>query len=111
LQEHTKATANTGKLKQKKKWYLILFFRPCTLTRTLINTAFFLDGQAGSKKTFLYSTIAHTVGGKGDSITPVAASLLAGGRNTHSTFKLSLLLNGTSTCNLNRNTGEANTLI
>jgi hypothetical protein len=77
---------------------------------------FFLDGQAGTKKMFVYLTIAHTVGGKGDSITPVAssgiaASLLAGGRHTHSTFKLSLLLNGTSTCNLNRNTREVSTLI
>jgi hypothetical protein len=76
----------------------------------------FLDGPAGTKNTFLYSTIAHTVGGNGDSFTSgassgIAASLLAGGRNAHSTFKLYLPPNRPSTCSLNRNTGEVNTLI
>ena len=41
----------------------------------------------------------------------IAASLLAGGRTTHSTFKIPLLLNATSTCNLKLNKEEAKALL
>ncbi|GBM32002.1 hypothetical protein AVEN_222330-1 [Araneus ventricosus] len=66
---------------------------------------FFLDGPAGTGKTFVYSTLLHAVRGKGDQAiavasTGIAATLLSGGRTAHSIFKIPLTLNATSTCNL-----------
>ncbi|GBM22566.1 hypothetical protein AVEN_183992-1 [Araneus ventricosus] len=77
---------------------------------------FFLDGPAGTGKTFVYSTLLHAVRGKGDQATAVAstgiaATLLSGGRTAHCIFKIPLTLNATSTCNLKPNTSEANTLL
>ncbi|GBM91219.1 hypothetical protein AVEN_211510-1 [Araneus ventricosus] len=73
---------------------------------------FFLDGPAGTGKTFLYSTLLHTIRGKGHHVTPeastgIAATLLNGGRTAHSVFKIPIVLNATSTCNVKPNTHEA----
>jgi hypothetical protein len=43
--------------------------------------------------------------------TGIAPTVLAGGRTTHSTFKIPLLLNATSTWNLNLNTEEAKAIL
>ncbi|GBN53070.1 hypothetical protein AVEN_191478-1 [Araneus ventricosus] len=77
---------------------------------------FFLDGPAGTGKTFVYSTLLHAVRGKGDQAiavasTGIAATLLSGGRTAHSLFKIPLTLNATSTCNLKPNTSEAKILL
>ncbi|GBL72555.1 hypothetical protein AVEN_127828-1 [Araneus ventricosus] len=76
---------------------------------------FFLDGPAGTKKTFVYSTLIHIIIGKGDQVTSVvstgiAATLLDGGRTAHSVFKIPLMLDATSTCNVKSNSPEAKLL-
>ncbi|GBN52234.1 ATP-dependent DNA helicase pif1, partial [Araneus ventricosus] len=77
---------------------------------------YFLDGPAGTGKTFVYSTLLHTIRGRGDDVIPVAstgidATLLIGGRTAHSVFKIPIDLNATSTCNLKPNTKEADMLL
>ncbi|XP_030058284.1 uncharacterized protein LOC115469629 [Microcaecilia unicolor] len=74
------------------------------------NNCFFLDGPAGSGKTYTYKTILSTIRGEGKIALPVAstgiaANLLPGGRTYHSQFKLPvpLLENSTSTIRLNSN--------
>ncbi|GBN03199.1 hypothetical protein AVEN_136525-1, partial [Araneus ventricosus] len=74
------------------------------------------DGPAGIGKTFVYSTLLHTIRGRGDDVIPVAstgiaATLLIGGRTAHSVFKIPIDLNATSTCNLKPNTKEADMLL
>ncbi|XP_030060875.1 uncharacterized protein LOC115471313 [Microcaecilia unicolor] len=71
---------------------------------------FFLDGPAGTGKTYTYKTILSTIRGDGDIALPVAstgiaANLFPGGRTYHSQFKLPvpLLENSTSTIRLNSN--------
>ncbi|XP_042905360.1 ATP-dependent DNA helicase pif1-like [Parasteatoda tepidariorum] len=73
---------------------------------------FFLDGPAGTGKTFIYSTLLHLIRGKGHTVTPVASTgiattLLKGGRTAHSIFKIPIILNATSTCNLKPTSPEA----
>ena len=66
---------------------------------------FFMDGPAGTGKTFVYNTIMHIMRGKGKTVFPVAltgiaATLLDGGRTVHSRFKLPVPLNETSTSSI-----------
>ncbi|GBL83711.1 hypothetical protein AVEN_188948-1 [Araneus ventricosus] len=73
---------------------------------------YFLDGPAGTGKTFVYSTLLLTIRGTGDDVIPVAsagiaATILIRGRTAHSVFKIPIDLNATSTCNLKPNTKEA----
>ncbi|GBN81135.1 hypothetical protein AVEN_116062-1 [Araneus ventricosus] len=73
---------------------------------------YFLDGPAGTRKTFVYSTLLLTIRGTGDDVIPVAsagiaATILIRGRTAHSVFKIPIDLNATSTCNLKPNTKEA----
>ncbi|GBM98286.1 hypothetical protein AVEN_42733-1 [Araneus ventricosus] len=74
----------------------------------------FLDGPAGTSKTFV--TLLHAITGKGDQAIVVAstgieATLLSGCRTAHSIFKIPLILNATLTCNLEPNTSEAKLLL
>ena len=73
---------------------------------------FILDGPALTGKTFLYKTLLHTIHGKDDLVTPaastgIAATLLSIGRAALSIFKIPILLNATSTCNIKSNRKEA----
>ncbi|XP_053134124.1 LOW QUALITY PROTEIN: uncharacterized protein LOC128337304 [Hemicordylus capensis] len=77
---------------------------------------FFLDGPAGTGKTFVYTTLIHTIRSKGDQATAVAstgiaATLLPGGRTAHSVFKIPLILDASSTCDIKPNTIAAKHLI
>ena len=76
----------------------------------------FLDGRAGTGKTFLYKTLLNTIRGKGNIVTPVdltgiAATLLSGAKWAHSIFKIPVLLNTTSTFNIKPNSKEAQILL
>ncbi|GBO14854.1 hypothetical protein AVEN_9060-1, partial [Araneus ventricosus] len=67
-------------------------------------------------KTFVYSTLLHAVGEKGDQAIPIsstgiAATLLCGGRTAHLIFKIPPTLNTTSTCSVKPNTSEAKMLL
>ena len=66
---------------------------------------FFLNGPGGTGKTFVYNTVCDTVRSNGWIVLCVAASgiaalLLRGGRTAHSMFKIPILLNEDSTCQI-----------
>ena len=70
-------------------------------------TIFFLNGGAGTGKTFLYNTIATKCRSLGHTVVTVASSgiaslLLVGGRTAHSTFKIPLDVLENSTCGFNK---------
>ena len=59
--------------------------------------SFFLDGPAGSGKTYLYNTLIRFLKSKGKKVlahatTGIASDLLIGGATMHSRFKLPLQL-------------------
>lgn len=73
---------------------------------------FFIDGPGGTGKTFLYRTILANVRSKGmiaiaTATSGVAASLLPGGRTSHSRFKIPITANETTTCNISKQEGIA----
>lgn len=66
---------------------------------------FFLQGPAGTGKTFLYKTICNYYRSKGEIVLCVASSgiaalLLPGGRTSHSRFKIPLTADEASTANI-----------
>lgn len=69
---------------------------------------FFIDGPAGTGKTFLYNTLLAKIRLHGDIAVAVASSgiaalLISGGRTAHSRFKIPLKIDEFSTCNISRN--------
>ncbi|KAL4436595.1 hypothetical protein ABPG75_003734 [Micractinium tetrahymenae] len=77
--------------------------------------AFFLDGPGGTGKTFLYNALLAAVRSRSWVALPCASSGLAamnmpGGKTVHSTFKIPLLLNESSMCNISRGTDQAELL-
>jgi hypothetical protein len=79
------------------------------------NNCFFLDGPAGSGKTFLYNTLMSVLRGKEKVVIPVAstgiaATLLTGGKTYHSQFKLPILLKENSVSNMRANSEDAKLL-
>jgi hypothetical protein len=69
---------------------------------------FFLDGPAGTGKTFLYKTLCYRLRSERKIVLCVASSgiaalLLPGGRTSHSRLKIPLKLKDNSTCNINKN--------
>ncbi|KAL8601845.1 hypothetical protein ACOMHN_020580 [Nucella lapillus] len=78
---------------------------------------FFLDALGGTGKTFLINLLLAKVRKQGEiaiavASSGIAATLLTGGRTAHSTFKLPMNLaqQDMPTCNLSKNTDEANVL-
>jgi len=67
--------------------------------------AFFIDGPAGTGKTYLYSLLLSMAHRQGDVALAVASSgiaalLLQGVRTTHSRFKIPIPIHALSTCNI-----------
>ena len=70
---------------------------------------FFIQGPAGTGKTFLYKCLCSYYRGQGKIVLCVASSgiaalLLPGGRTAHSRFAIPLDVNEGSTCNIGKNT-------
>jgi len=66
---------------------------------------FFLYGYGGTRKTFMWKTLLAALRSKGMIVLNVTSSgvaslLLPGGKTTHSTFRIPLLINDESTCNI-----------
>ncbi|KAL1367836.1 hypothetical protein AAHE18_02G078300 [Arachis hypogaea] len=66
---------------------------------------FFLYGYGGTRKAFVWRTLAYALRSKGDIVLIVASSgiaslLLPGGRTAHSRFAIPLNLDEFSTCNI-----------
>ncbi|XP_026437507.1 uncharacterized protein LOC113335705 [Papaver somniferum] len=73
---------------------------------------FFLNGSAGTGKTFVYNAIAVSCRLKGDIVLTVASSgitslLLEGGRTAHSTFRIPIDITSTSVCSIAKQKEEA----
>jgi len=71
-------------------------------------SCFFIDGPAGTGKTFLYNTLLAKIRLHSDiaiavASSGIAASLISGGRTAHSRFKIPLKIDEFSTCNISRN--------
>lgn len=73
---------------------------------------FFLNGPAGTGKTFVYNALAMKIRSQGKIVLCVASSgiaalLLSLGRTAHSRFKIPLNLNETSFCAIDKNSVDA----
>ncbi|XP_062203849.1 uncharacterized protein LOC133906087 [Phragmites australis] len=78
-------------------------------------TAFFVDGPAGTGKTFLYKALLAKVRSEGNiavatAASGVAASILPGGRTAHSRFKISLSIQEGGVCNFTKQSETAELL-
>ena len=68
---------------------------------------FFIDGPAGSGKTYLYNLLIASIRSQGDAVIAVAFSgiaaiLLDGGKTSHSRFSIPLNLKENSTCSIDK---------
>ncbi|PIA45563.1 hypothetical protein AQUCO_01600041v1 [Aquilegia coerulea] len=73
---------------------------------------FFLNGPAGTGKTFVYNTIAAKIRSEGQIVVMVASSgiaslLLTGGRTAHSTFKIPFDVMDDTVCGFKKNSNHA----
>ncbi|XP_053112177.1 uncharacterized protein LOC128327402 [Hemicordylus capensis] len=116
LGEQKQAKIHTSKLNLEQQRAVTTVLQAIYDTPNDKPHCFFLDGPAGTGKTFVYTTLIHTIQGKGDQATAVAstgiaATLLPGGRTAHSVFKIPLILDASSTCDIKPNTIAAKHLI
>ncbi|KAF7812712.1 uncharacterized protein G2W53_033688 [Senna tora] len=76
------------------------------------NSTFFVDGPEGTGKTFLYRALLSSVKKKGmialaTTSSGIAGTILPGGRTAHSRFKISLLVDASTTCSISKNSDLA----
>ncbi|XP_075500131.1 uncharacterized protein LOC142538719 [Primulina tabacum] len=88
--------------KQKSAYTQILYH-----VRNELASAFFIDGPGGTGKTFLYRALLATIRSNGDiaiatATSGVAASLLPGGRTSHSRFKIPLEESNIKSCSISK---------
>ena len=75
----------------------------------------FVDGPAGTGKTFLYNTLVHNLQASGHRVqsmawSGIAATLLINGRTSHSAFQIPIPCHAESTCNIPRQSRRAHVL-
>ncbi|KAG5560632.1 hypothetical protein RHGRI_003828 [Rhododendron griersonianum] len=80
-----------------------------------VNGLFFNDGPGGTGKTHLYRALLATIRSKGmiaiaTATSGVAASIMPGGRTSHSRFKIPIDGNESSVCNIPKQSGTAELL-
>ena len=73
---------------------------------------FFVDGPGGTGKTFLYSALLARVCGENKlavvtATSGLAASIMPGGRTTHSRFKIPLIIEDGGCCSFTKQSGTA----
>jgi ATP-dependent DNA helicase PIF1 len=73
---------------------------------------FFIDGPAGTGKTFLYNTLIARLAVEGKRVrasasSGIAALLIRNARTAHSTFNIPINLDSTSTCNFELQSARA----
>jgi hypothetical protein len=86
-----------------------------TIDNNPASAHFFVQGPAGTGKTFLYRGLCHYYRGKGQIVLCVASSgiaslLLPGGTTAHSRFKIPLDISEQSTCGVSKSSDLANLL-
>ena len=77
------------------------------------NKLFFMDGSGVTGKTFVYNTLlayvrSHSNIALAVKFSGISALLLDGGRTAHSRFKIPLVINETSNCNISLQSDLAN---
>ncbi|GBN11578.1 hypothetical protein AVEN_246270-1 [Araneus ventricosus] len=77
IEEQSKANANIEKLNSEQRYAVYKALHAIYEYQTDIPKCFFLDGPAGTGKTFVYSTLLHAVRGKGDQAIAVASTGIA----------------------------------
>jgi hypothetical protein len=75
-------------------------------------TVFFVDGPGGTGKTFLYRALLARVRSMdkiaiATATSSIAASIMPGGRTSHSRFKIPIKLDDNSVCNFTKQSGTA----
>eukprot|EP00795_Rhopilema_esculentum_P011839 gene11839-2373_t len=80
------------------------------------NNCFFVDGPAGTGKTFLYNTVVHNLQALGITVkcvaySGIASTLLINGSTAHSTFQIPIPILPDSTCNIKRQSVKAQKLL
>ncbi|XP_074337035.1 uncharacterized protein LOC141674212 [Apium graveolens] len=81
-------------------------------TESGVGGLFFVYGSRGCGKTFLWRTLICKLRSQGKIVLPVtssgiAATLMSGGRTAHSRFKIPIVLDEFSTCNISHNSDIA----
>ena len=76
---------------------------------------FFLQGAAGAGKTFVYNTLCYAACARNLNVLCVASSgiaalLLPGGRTAHSTLKIPIEIDKSSTCSISKRSAKASLL-
>ncbi len=76
---------------------------------------FFIDGPGGTGKTFMYKALLARVRSEGliaiaTATSGIAASILPGGRTSHSRFKIPIKIAHNSMCNFTKQSGTAELL-
>jgi len=95
---------------------LLVYENIMTVVLSQVGSFFFLYGYGGTGKTFMWKTLSTTIRSKGLIVLNVASSsiaslLLPGGKTTHSTFCIPLLINEHSTCNTPQGSFRARLMI
>ena len=85
------------------------------ITRNSDQNCYFVDGPAGTGKTFLYNTIVHNLQALGIKVkcmaySGIASTLLINGATAHSTFQIPIPLLTNSVCNIKHQSARAQIL-
>ena len=85
------------------------------ITSDCHQNCYFVDGPAGTGKTFLYNTVVHNLQALGIQVkcmaySGIASTLLITGATAHSTFQIPIPLLPNSTCNIKRQSARAQML-
>ena len=85
------------------------------ITTNSDQNCYFVDGPAGTGKTFLYNTIVHNLQALGIKVkcmaySGIASTLLINGATAHSTFQIPIPLLPNSVCNVKRQSARAQAL-
>ncbi|GBN85324.1 hypothetical protein AVEN_175849-1 [Araneus ventricosus] len=91
VEEQAKANSYTMQLNSEQRNVVEILLSAVYNNAADTPKCYFLDGLAGTGKTFVYSTLLHTIRGRGDDVIPVtstgiAATLLIGGRTAQPCF-------------------------
>ena len=112
MKKYSENNIKTFNIKQREVFYEIMESVYGASTYKL----FYLDGPAGSGKTYLYNTIIAHILGKSDKVLPcastgIASTLLLNANTYHSTFQLFPPINNTSVCQIKHESDIAKCII
>ena len=112
-EEQSRLLQNTLPLLNKEQEYVFSHIFDATIAN--LTVTFFLQGAAGAGKTFVYNTLCYALRAQKLNVLCVASSgiaalLLPGGRTAHSTLKIPIDIDESSTCSVSKHSTIATTL-